>query len=118
MQGDKILVRGLQLICHIGVPEEERRRAQVLRAHLTMEVGVFAEGDEIGRTVNYKEVSDEVRELAARGERRLIESLAVEIADLVLGRYAVMRVRVELEKEILPEAEWVGVVIERGGGGE
>jgi len=63
--------------------------------------------------VDYKAVSDDVRELAGEGERQLIETLAQEIASLILDRYSVQSVRVELEKFILPETDWVGVVITR-----
>jgi phosphoglycolate phosphatase/dihydroneopterin aldolase len=55
-----------------------------------------------------------VRELAGRGERKLLETLAQEIASKVLVNYPVEGVKVELEKRILPETDWVGVVIERG----
>ncbi|MGJ8698042.1 MAG: dihydroneopterin aldolase [Verrucomicrobiaceae bacterium] len=111
---DQIVIKGLQLSCRIGVPEEERAEAQVLRAHLTMTVSGFPGDDGIAGTVDYKEVADQVRELAGRGERQLIETLAQDIAAHVLENFEVEQVRVELEKFILPETDWVGVIIERG----
>lgn len=110
---DRIVIRGLKLDCHIGVPEEERAEAQTLRAHLTLEVGTFAEDDDLEKTIDYQAVGDRVREVARRKERKLIETLATEVADLVLTEFPVIGVRVELEKFILPETDWVGVVIER-----
>lgn len=110
---DQILIRGLQLTCHIGVPDEERAEAQTLRAHLTLEVPAFSREDQIEGTVDYKEVSDRVVELAAGKERKLIETLAGDIADFVLDQFPVELIRVELEKFILPNTDWVGVVIER-----
>ena len=110
---DQIVIRGLQVSARIGVPESERADPQTLRVHLKMETGTFPERDEIEGTVDYKAVADRVVELAARGERHLIETLAQDIAALVLAEFPVLAVTVELEKFILPETDWVGVVIER-----
>jgi len=110
---DQILIRGLKLRCKIGVPAEERTIAQTLRAHLTLEVSEFKGDDRLEGTVDYKEVSDRVVEFVAVGERRLIETLAVDLADLILREFEVSKVRVELEKFILSNTDWVGVAIER-----
>jgi dihydroneopterin aldolase len=113
---DRIVIRGLELWCRLGVPKEERAEPQRLRAHLILEVGDFPEDDDLVGTVDYKAVADRLREVAATGERKLLETLARQLAALVLGEFAVSRVRVELEKFILPETDWVGVVIERVAG--
>ena len=110
---DQIIIRGLCLKTHIGVPEQERAAPQELRAHLTMKVPFFPKEDRIDGTVDYKEVSDQITELAAIGERQLIETLAQEIAAHILARFPVRGIRVELEKRILPNTDWVGVVIDR-----
>jgi dihydroneopterin aldolase len=110
---DQIVIRGLRLQSRIGVPDEERAEPQTLRVHLIMEVERFPQEDEIGGTVDYKAVADRVVGLAEVGERKLIETLAQEIAGTVLSEFAVSKVRVEIEKKILPETDWVGVVIER-----
>ena len=110
---DQIMIRGLELVTHIGVPAEERVETQKLRVHLTLEVTRFPEYDDIEGTVDYKAVADRIRELAAEKERQLIETLAQDIATVVLGEFEVGKVRVEIEKFILPETDWVGVIIER-----
>lgn len=110
---DQIVIRGLKLSCRIGVPEEERAERQDLRAHLTLDLAPFPQDDAIAGTVDYKAVSDDVRHLTGAGERRLIETLAQDIAGLILEKYPVLTVRVELEKFILPETDWVGVIITR-----
>ncbi|MGB0327016.1 MAG: dihydroneopterin aldolase [Akkermansiaceae bacterium] len=110
---DRVVIRGLQLTTHIGVPDEERVEPQILRAHLLMEVEQFPTEDEIEGTVDYKAVADRVVALAGEGERKLIETLAQEVAGLVLREFAVSKVTVEIDKFILPETDWVGVVIER-----
>lgn len=111
---DQIIIRGLRLKTRIGVPEEERAAPQELRAHITMRVPFPQNEDCIDGTVDYKEVSDQITELAATGERQLIETLAENIAAHILTCFSVQKVRVELEKRILPNTDWVGVVIKRG----
>ena len=110
---DQIVIRGLELLTNIGVTAEERAEAQRLRVHLTLEVIRFPEIDGIEGTVDYKAVADRVRESAAEKERKLIETLAQDIAAVVLGEFEVSKVRVEVEKFILPETDWVGVILER-----
>jgi dihydroneopterin aldolase len=110
---DKIVIRGLELFTNIGVPAEERAEAQKLRVHLTLEVTRFPEVDGIEGTVDYKAVADRVRELAAEKERQLIETLAQDVAAVVLNEFEVSKIRVEIEKFILPETDWVGVILER-----
>ena len=111
---DQIIIRGLRFFTRIGVPQEERAEAQEIRAHLTMRVLAFPESDELSGTVDYKEVAEQITALAGIGERQLLETLAQEIAAHVLNRFPVKGIRVELEKRILPDTDWVGVVIERG----
>jgi dihydroneopterin aldolase len=110
---DKILIRGLELRCHLGVPDAERAEAQMVKAHLTMEVTRFANDDQIEQTVDYQKVADGVTILAQKKERQLIETLASDIADYVLSDFAVCSIRVKIEKYILPHTDWVGVVVER-----
>ena len=110
---DQIIIKGLRLSCHIGVPEAERECAQILRAHLTLDVPPFPTDDTIAGTVDYQAVSDQVRELASGKERQLIETLAQDIATHVLQSFEVTKIRVEIEKRILSDTDWVGVIIER-----
>lgn len=110
-----IHVRGLEIETRIGVPDEERAAAQKLRVDLEMvpalDFGAMSDG--VDRTIDYHRVSLAVQELAGRGERKLIETLAAEIADLVLDGFGATRVRVRIRKFILPDTEWVGVEMER-----
>ena len=49
-------------------------------------------------------------------EWKLIETLASDIANLVLREFAVESVTVEVQKFVLPETRYVAVRIERGDG--
>lgn len=115
---NRIHVRGLEVETRIGVPDEERAEPQVLKVDLEMTPGTefAAMGDEVAETIDYHRVCIEVRKLAAQGERKLIETLASEIADRIIDDFGGVRVRVRIRKFILPETEWVGVECERQAG--
>ena len=111
MSSGVIKIRGLEVETRIGVPEEERAESQKLLIDIEMVPGAAfsAMDDDVARTIDYHAVAVEVASLAATGERRLIEALADEIADHVLGRHAAREVKVRIRKFILPQTEWVGV---------
>lgn len=112
---DAIVIEALELSAHIGVPEAERAAPQRLTVSLRLEPREgFAElEDELARTVDYFAVCQAVQALAKARPRQLIETLAEEIAALVLARFAVATVEVELRKFILPETAFVAVRLRR-----
>lgn len=112
---DQILVSNLQVSCLIGVPEEERGAPQKLLVSLRVypRRGFAGLEDEIGNTVDYYVLTRRIQGLAGERPRKLIETLADEMAATVLGEFAVQRVEVELRKFILPDAEFVAVRIVR-----
>ncbi len=113
---DRIVIEGLELRAHLGVPEEERAAPQRLTAHLVLEPAVdFSDlDDRIERTVDYAAVCRSVTELAAASRCELLETLAGDIARHLLEGYAVQAVEIELRKYILPETNFVAVRIRRG----
>jgi dihydroneopterin aldolase len=112
---DTIQIEQLEISAHIGVPDAERAEAQRLTASLTLEParGFGALSDDLARTVDYFAVCQAVRELAAAHPRRLIETLAEEIAGMLLRRFAVGTVEVEIRKYILPDTRYVAVRLRR-----
>ena len=112
---DTIKIRRLRVSTLIGVPEEERATAQVLLVTLilTPSQGFDGLADEISRTIDYHAVTLEIEALAAARPRKLIETLAVEIADHLLGSHPLAHVAVTIEKHILPNTECVAVLLER-----
>lgn len=112
---DEIHIEGLELSVHIGVPDEERAHPQRLTVNLTLEPrrAFRGLGDAIENTVDYFKLAKAVQALARERPRRLIETLAEEIAALVLERFAVRTVEVELRKYILPDTEYVAVRLSR-----
>ena len=113
---DLIRIVDLEVMAHIGVPDEERRAPQRLLISLEMDVASFAEAaktDDLSRTVNYYEVAQRVKNIAGQRPRKLLEALAEEIAAEILRTYPVQKLVLEIKKFILPDAKFVAVRIER-----
>jgi len=113
---DTIEIRRLRVLCHIGVPVAERATPQALfiTLRLVPAQGFAGLADDLARTVDYAAVAQQIETLAAARPRRLIETLALEIADHLLAHHSLARVAVTLEKTILPNTECVAVHLERG----
>ena len=115
MNPDRILIDSLELSSCIGVPDEERAAAQRLTVNLVLEpVRSFSDlGDAIENTVDYFRVCEEVKALSLARPRCLIETLAGDIAAMLLARFALQAVEVELRKYILPDTAFVAVALRR-----
>lgn len=113
---DHIEIQGLWVETHIGVPDEERQKPQWLRISVSLKTDSLApaaRSDDLQKTVDYFTVSEEIRKLAQAKPRRLIETLAEEIASTVLTREQVLEVTVAVDKFILKDTDSVSVRIER-----
>jgi 7,8-dihydroneopterin aldolase/epimerase/oxygenase len=112
---DTIEIRRLRVTTHIGVPDEERAESQTLLVTIRMisTQGFTGLADDISRTIDYYAISLEIEALAAAKPRRLIETLAVDIAGHLLSNHPLRKVAITIEKHILPNTECVAVHIER-----
>jgi phosphoglycolate phosphatase len=108
---ERIEIRRLEVSARVGVPEEERAEPQRLLVSLELipEAPFGDLHDEISRTVDYYQVARRVRTLVAERPRKLIETLASEIAEAILDGFATRQVTVTIEKFILPDTECVAV---------
>lgn len=81
--GDRIQVQGLRVLCHVGVPAEERAIAQPVEIDLELEVDVAAaaESDLVADTVDYGAVSVAVADAVTSGEYHLLERVASVVAE-------------------------------------
>jgi dihydroneopterin aldolase len=112
---DEIEIRRLAVQTHIGVPDVERAEPQTLWITIRMRPtqGFHGLQDKVENTVDYYEVSRRLIALAAQKPRNLIETLATEIADTLLCFYPIAFVEITVEKRIIPEMEYVAVIIKR-----
>ena len=84
----------------VGINPEERRAKQdvVINLELTVDTRAAAMSDDIAQAVNYRNVCKRVIEHVEGAAPLLVERLAGDIARLVLAEFAVVRVRVRVEK--------------------
>lgn len=83
---DRMVIRGLELRCVVGVDDWERRMAQrmVLDIELQGDFSAAAESDDLEDAVDYRDVCARAVEVAEAGEYRLLEALSDRIARAVL----------------------------------
>ena len=112
---DHIIISELEVFYRVGVPPAER--AQPQRLLLTVEMGrdiaAAAAGDDLRHTIDYFAVSQRLLHWGEGREWRLIETLAVDIANLVLAEFAAQTVVVEVKKFIIPQTRYVAVRVRR-----
>jgi len=115
MNRDEIEISRLRVSTHIGVPDEERAEAQDLWISVLMQPSQDFSGlrDDVSNTIDYHRVSIELAELASAKPRRLIETMATDVAEHLLSTYPLSSVEVKIEKRILPDADFVAVRIRR-----
>lgn len=112
---DQIFIRGQKVSTHIGVPDEERENAQELVVHTRFSSLLQSHpfNDQIDQTVDYHAVYLRINEVAASKPRQLIETLAEDLASMILAEFQIAEVSIEIEKFILPNTQSVGVSITR-----
>ncbi len=115
MAEDSIRLTDLEVHYRVGVPDAERAHPQrlLVSVELRRDLGPAAAGDDLRLTTDYAALAGRLLALGEGREWRLIETVAVEIAGLVLGEFGAESVRVEVKKYILPRAREVSVVVER-----
>ncbi len=114
---DIVYIRGLQVDTVIGIYDWERTIRQTLSIDLEMgtDIRAAARRDDIDQTLNYKAITDRLIEFISSSEFLLIETLAEEIASLLMEEFSVPWLRLTIGKPgAVPQARDVGVVIERG----
>ena len=111
---DCIFVRDYVLPMEIGAYGHERGRRQKVRFSVEAQIApIPRHAASMADIYSYDVILDAIRTLAGRGHTDLVETLAVELADVLLADPRLWQVTVRVEKlELGPEA--VGVEISRG----
>jgi dihydroneopterin aldolase len=111
-----VIVRGLVLMCSIGIRRAERDRPQRVRVSVALTASAEASfpGEDRRRVINYEKVVAAIRQIARSGHIDLCEGFAGRICEACFADPRVGHIRVEVEKlDIFADAEAVGAVLER-----
>ena len=110
-----ITLTDLEVHYHVGVPDAERAQPQrlLLTVEMQRDFTRAAASDDLRETIDYYAVSRRLLHFGEGRSWKLIEKLAVDVADLVLAEFGPVSVMVEVKKFILPETRHVAVKVER-----
>ena len=87
---DKLILKGIEIFGRHGCHIEEQQRGQIFKVDIELNL-------DINETVDYPQVLFDVERIVAGTPRRLIETVAEEIAETLLKNYP----RVESLKVVL-----------------
>lgn len=112
---DRILVRNFILPVEIGAYAEEHGRTQRVCFNVTVDVArVTANPEDMRHIFSYDLILDGIRTLVSLGHIDLVETLAEQIASLILAYPQAQRVMVRVEKlDLAPEAMGIEIVREK-----
>ena len=105
----KITIVDLEVYYCVGVPDEERAQPQrlLLTVELFFDYSGAAAGDRLIRTIDYFAVSQRLLNFGEGRSWKLIEKVAVNVAELVLAEFKPQAVTVEVKKFAVPQARYV-----------
>jgi dihydroneopterin aldolase len=101
---DRIELRGLTVRGHHGVFEHERRDGQEFVVDITVWIDLdrAAASDDLTDTLDYGALAARVTDIVSGPARNLIETVAAEVADDVMGDERVHAVEVVVHKPQAP----------------
>ncbi len=113
----EVELRGLEVFGRHGATDDERLQGQTFLFDVRLEVSDDALSDRLEHAVDYEEVAACVREVSDGRQFTLVEALAAAVADEIVSRFPVARVRVRARKTAVRPAglrvEWSGASAER-----
>jgi len=113
---DKIFIHALKTETIVGIFDWERQVKQtvVLDIEVSADIRKAALTDSIDDTLNYKRVAKRVLAFIEESSFHLVETLAEQVAMLILEEFAVGWVRIALSKPgAIRSSRDVGVMLER-----
>ena len=110
-----VLVRGLVVMCSIGILPEEQHTKQRVRVSVELDApaGALFPGENRRRVINYEKVVEAIRAIAASGHIDLCEGIAERVAEACFADPRVAHVRITVEKlDVFADADGVGAVLD------
>jgi 7,8-dihydroneopterin aldolase/epimerase/oxygenase len=112
---DTILISDLEVFYNVGVTDAERAKPQ--RLLLSLEIGHsfknVAASDNLAETIDYDVICQALLRFGDGRHWLLIETLAVDIADMIVEEFRAKSVMIEVKKFAIPQTRYVGVRVRR-----
>ncbi|EED34825.1 dihydroneopterin aldolase [Luminiphilus syltensis NOR5-1B] len=114
---DIVFIKGLRADAVIGVCDWERgiRQELVFDVELGADFARAEQTDALADAIDYGAVSERIKQIVVGSQFQLLEALAGVIATALVDEFGIPWFRLRVAKPgAVPEAQSVGVVIERG----
>ena len=114
---DIIFLHGIEANCVVGVWEWEKQITQkiIVDIDVSADIAASAASDELKDTLNYKALAESVISMLEASRFQLIETMAEEVAQLVMNEFSVSWTKVRINKGgAVKHVYNVGVQVERG----
>src|SRR3989338_4133902 len=100
MIDDMIFIRGILISASVGVTQKELRVKQkiIVDIELVKDISKASETDDLQHTINYVDVTHDIKNLVYGKEYKLIETLTEDVAKYVLNKYNPEAVTVKVHK--------------------
>ena len=113
---DKIFLKNLRLLTRIGLFEWEKQIEQIIRIDLEVgfDIKKAAETDDVSYSLDYKTLSNRVKDYVDNNTHELIETLIENIAGIILKEFNVEYITISISKPgAIRDSEDVGITITR-----
>jgi 7,8-dihydroneopterin aldolase/epimerase/oxygenase len=112
---DQLNLCELEVYYRVGVPAAERAQPQrlLISVELKLDLARAAASGELTDTLDYAALAQRLLEFGADREWVLIETVASDLAQMVLDEFGVHQVTVEVKKFVIPQARHVSVRLTR-----
>lgn len=117
MSLDRVFIRGLTVEAVIGVCSWERevRQPLVFDVEMAWDTQLAAKEDDLNQALNYQAVAEFIENEVKAHQPQLLETLVNQLAERLMRQFSIQWLRLKVEKpSVVPHAQAVGVVIERG----
>ena len=104
MERDRIDLRGIEVYGKHGVLDFEQEKAQMFRVDVSVFLDLTGAGssDDLGDTIDYGSLAEEIREIVGGESHALIERVAHRVAETVLAHPEAERAVVTIHKPDAP----------------
>ena len=108
---DKIILKGIEIKGRHGCSEYEKQHAQVfiVDAELYLDLSRASKSDDLGETIDYVKVLDDIKKIVGGTPRNLIETVAQDICEMLLRKYFLLDgLKITIHKPAPPVKEKFG----------
>jgi dihydroneopterin aldolase len=112
---DSVFIDELEVAFCVGDSPKEKAFPQILKISVRVYTSLGDAGttDRLDRTVDYAMIISQIKELAAKRDFNLVESVGEDIASIVLKYSRTRAVAITVQKKAFPDVKSVGIRIFR-----